>query len=55
MSADRLKEPSTWAGIAAAVSALGPIFFSQPVVGAIVAALGAVAVVLRERSAPPQP
>jgi len=47
---DRIKEPSTWAGLASAAAALGPIWLSQPIVGAIVSVLGAVAVLLREKS-----
>lgn len=50
---NRLKEPSTWAGLAAAVSALGPLWLSQPAVAAVAAALGAVAVLLREKGAQP--
>lgn len=55
MKLDPIKEPSTWAGFAAAFAGVGPLFFSQPVVGAVVAALGAVAVALRERGQPPKP
>lgn len=49
MPLQRLREPSTWAGIAAAFSALGPLFLTQPIVGAVVSVLGAIAVVLREQ------
>lgn len=45
---NRLAEPSTWAGLAAAVAAVGPLWLAQPVVAAVVGALGAVAVALRE-------
>lgn len=53
----RLKEPSTYAGLAAAVAAFGPLFLAQPIVAAIASALGAVAFVLREGAnhKPPAP
>lgn len=46
---DRLKEPSTWAGAAAACSGICPLFLATPVTAAIVAGLGAVAMILREQ------
>lgn len=50
---NRLAEPSTWAGLAAAAAAVGPLFLAQPIVAAVVGLFGAVAVVLREQ--PPKP
>lgn len=50
----RLREPSTWAALAAIVSALGPLWFTQPQVAAAVAGIGALGVLLREKGAPAQ-
>lgn len=51
MNPNRWLEPSTWAGVAAAVGALGPLWLSPPVVAAVGTFCAAVAVVLRERGA----
>jgi TRAP-type mannitol/chloroaromatic compound transport system permease large subunit len=48
----RLTEASSYAGIAAAVSAIGPMLgLSSAIVAAIVSALGAIAVFVRESGA----
>lgn len=49
---DRLKEPSTWAGLSAVAIALGLSETEWTAIGQAAAAIaGAVAVVLKERSA----
>jgi hypothetical protein len=47
-----LKEPSSWAGLAAIASQVGPLLgLANPITGAIVGVCGLVAWVLREKGA----
>lgn len=52
----RFKEPSSWAGLAAIASQVGPLLgLANPITGAIVGVCGLVAWVLREKGAPSDP
>jgi len=46
---NRIREPSTWAGLAAAAAALGPLFLTQPQVAAVAGIIGGLAVLLGEQ------
>lgn len=50
---NRLKEPSTWAGIAGVLLSLAPVTGpAAPYLGALAGVAGTVAMVLRERPKP---